>query len=77
MPSIPEDSPYIVMTETFLSDINNGDYDTKGLVELITPDKEHIPLNEWYKAVGDGWVRISNEEYTERKNKSKKLEETK
>ena len=77
MPYIPEDSPYIVMTETFLSDINNGDYDTKGLVELITPDKEHIPLNEWYKEVGDGWVRISNEEYTERKNKSKKLEETK
>ena len=77
MPYVPEDSPYIVMTETFLSDINNGDYDTKGLVELITPDKEHIPLNEWYKEVGDGWVRISNEEYTERKNKSKKLEETK
>ena len=77
MPYNPETKPYIVMTETFLSDINNGDYDTKGLIELITPEKEHIPLNEWYKEVADGWKRISNEEYLERKFKSKMLEETK
>lgn len=77
MPYNPPSSPYIVMTETFLSDTNNGDYDTKGLIELITPEKEHIPLNEWYKEVEDGWKRITNEEYLERKFKSKMLEETK
>ena len=77
MPYNPLSSPYIVMTETFLSDINNGDYDTKGLIELITPEKEHIPLNEWYKEVEDGWKRITNKEYLERKFKSKILEETK
>ena len=75
MPYNPETKPYIVMTETFLSDINNGDYDTKGLFELITPEKEHIPLNEWYKEVAGGWQRISNEEYLERKDKANMLKE--
>lgn len=77
MPYVPDDAPYIVMTETFLSDINNGDYDTKGLIELITPEKEHIPLNEWYKETKDGWKRITNKEYLERKVKAIDLEETK
>ena len=78
MPYIPKDAPYIVMTETFLSDVKNGDYDTKQIIEVITPEKEHIPISECYKESENGWLRIKTGEYLQRKAKANKImEETK
>jgi hypothetical protein len=66
MPYYPPVKPYKIYARTFLFDKNNGDFDTKGILYVITPDGEKIDLNI-YKAEKDKkFVDITEEEYNYR-----------
>lgn len=59
-----------------LVDEKNGDYDTVGYLKLITPDGKTIELNAFFKDGEKDMVRISKEEYEERKAAAKARKET-
>lgn len=72
MPYIPKDEPYRVYREDFLYDPENGDYDTVALLYYKTPDGERIELNIYLAEKNGEFVRISKEEYEERKSVSER-----
>ena len=67
----------IVFCEDFLTDRNNGDYDTKAILYALKYDEngyqKRIEINRFFRvSVGDGtesWTEISKEEYEERKTR--------
>jgi len=59
--------PYVVCTESLLTDPKNGDWDTKAIFTVQKPDGEIINVNKFYKETEDACVEISYEEYMERK----------
>ena len=66
MPYYPPVKPYKIYERTFLFDKNNGDFDTRGILYMITPDGEKIDLNI-YKAEKDKkFVDITEAEYNYR-----------
>lgn len=67
MPYIPEDKPYKVYIEDFLTDSQNGDFDTVGIFYVITPNEERVEINRFFKESNDGFVEITQSEYLERK----------
>lgn len=72
MPYIPQNEPYHVYREDFLYDPANGDYDTIGLLYYKTPDGERKDLGIYLAEKDDELVRISKEEYEERKSVSER-----
>lgn len=72
MPYIPQNEPYHVYREDFLYDPANGDYDTMGLLYYKTPDGERKDLGIQLAEKDDELVRISKEEYEERKSVSER-----
>lgn len=72
MPYIPCDKPYKVYTEDFLTDSKNGDFDTVGILYVITPQGDRIEINRYFKdGESDdipGYAEIAKEEYLERKS---------
>lgn len=74
MPYSPGPS-IIVFCEDFLTDRNNGDYDTKAILYALkydeNGDQKRIEINRFFRvSVGDetgSWTEISKEEYEERK----------
>lgn len=76
MPYSPGPS-IIVFCEDFLTDRNNGDYDTKAILYALkydeNGDQKRIEINRFFRvSVGDGtgsWTEISKEEYEERKTR--------
>lgn len=63
MPYMPLKGKYKIYTQTFLTDRKNGDFDTRALLYVITPDGDRIDLNI-YQTERDGrWARITKEEY--------------
>ena len=65
MPYMPEISKYEIYCQTFLTDKKNGDFDTRGVLYVITPEGKKVDVN-LYQTERDGmWVRISREEYDE------------
>jgi len=53
--------------KTFLANEGHGEYDTKGLLYITTPDKERIDVNRFWGENDEGkMVEISKEEYEER-----------
>lgn len=67
MPYNPTIEPYKVIVTDFLFDEKNGDYDTRGILYVVTPDKEKIEINRYFKEENGGWIEISQKEYDERK----------
>ena len=67
MPYSPESKGYLILSEDFLVNPDNGDYDTVGYLEVITPSGEKKPINRFYKEDNHKFVEISYEEYCERK----------
>ena len=57
-----------VYAEDFLFDINNGDFDTVGLLYAITPDGNRVELNIFLAETKEGFKRINLGEYEYRKN---------
>lgn len=67
MPYIPESKPYYVYCEDFLYDPRNGDFDTVGLLYYTQPDGERKDLNIYLAEKNGEFVKISKDEYNERK----------
>ena len=66
MPYMPKRGKYKIYAQTFLSDRNHGDYDTKGILYVITPEGERVDLNIFQTEGDDGkWRDITKEEYDE------------
>lgn len=66
MPYMPKRGKYKIYEQTFLTDPKNGDFDTKGILYVITPEGEKVDVNI-YRAEKDGkMVEITKEEYEER-----------
>lgn len=75
MPYMPEDNPFRVFCEDFLTDPKNGDYDTVGVFYIIKPDGKRVDVNRFFKEGGNlygGFEEITENEYIERKNMLKK-----
>ena len=65
MPYLPEKGKYKVYVQTFLTDKKNGDFDTRGVIYLITPDGKRIDINRYYTEKAGKMVEISKDEYNE------------
>ena len=66
-PYYPSDNSFVVYKEEFLTDRRNGDYDTFGLLYVITPTRDKVDINRYFKETDNGFVEINKEEYEERK----------
>jgi hypothetical protein len=75
MPYMPKD-PYKVYCEDFLADPKNGDFDTVGILYLLTPEGERVIIDKFYKESGRGFAEISLEEYLERVGLAKARKES-
>lgn len=66
MPYMPKRGKYKIYAQTFLTDKKHGDYDTKGILYVITPEGERVDLNIYKTENDDGtWRTITKEEYDE------------
>lgn len=65
MPYFPEKGQYELYVQTFLTDKKNGDFDTHGILYLITPEGKRIDINRYYTEKNREMVEISKEEYDE------------
>ena len=65
MPYLPEKEEYKVYVQTFLADKKNGDFDTQGILYLITPEGKRIDINRYYTEKNGEMVEISKDEYDE------------
>ena len=65
MPYLPGKGKYKVYVQTFLTDKKNGDFDTRGIIYLITPDGKRIDINRYYTEKNGEMVEISKDEYDE------------
>lgn len=75
MPYMPEDDPYKVFCEEFLTDPKNGDFDTIGIHYILKPNGERVDIKRYFKegnTVYGGWDEIEREEYEERKEMDRK-----
>ena len=64
MPYFPDNGKYVIYAQTFLVDAKHGDYDTKGIMYVETPDGQRIDVGI-YKTEGDDHKMhtITKEEY--------------
>lgn len=85
MPYMPEDRPYEVYTEDFLTDPEEGDFDTVGVLYVITPSLERVEINRYFKAAENRfdeptnstyWTEIGEAEYRQRREAAKARTET-
>lgn len=66
MPYMPKRGKYKIYAQTFLTDKKHGDFDTKGILYVITPEGERVDLNIFQTEGDDGkWRDITKEEYEE------------
>lgn len=66
MPYIPPNKPVKVYCEQSLFSIENGDFDTVGILYLIPPDGGKVTINRYFKEDNHKWVEIKPEEYAYR-----------
>ena len=60
-----------IYTEDFLVDPAKGDYDTVGILYVITPSMEKVAINRYFKEAPKGFAEIDEAEYKERKEAAK------
>lgn len=66
MPYMPSSGKYKIYCQTFLSDKRHGDFDTRGILYMTTPDNERVELNIYETEDENGHMhRITKEEYEE------------
>lgn len=63
MPYMPPAGKYKIYAQTFLSEKGKGDFDTKGIMYLITPSGEKVDVGIYMTEENGKMVRISKEEY--------------
>ena len=71
MPYMPADRAFKIYTEDFLVDPANGDYDTVGILYVITPSMDKVAINRYFKEAPNGFAEIDEAEYKERKEAAK------
>lgn len=67
LPYYPPVDKWQLFVEEFLFDKNEGDFDTKGYLYVITPDGDKIEINKFYKFIADDKFEITKDEYDHRK----------
>lgn len=64
LPYFPVMDKYKVYTQTFLTDKAHGDFDTVGILYIVTPLNERIEVNKFRTETSSGdWTDINEEEY--------------
>jgi len=64
MPYMPQKGKYKIFAQTFLTDKKHGDFDTRGIFYVITPEGDRVDLNMYSTEGDDGkWHDITKEEY--------------
>jgi hypothetical protein len=63
MPYSPKKGKYKIYAQTFLCDKKNGDFDTKGILYLITPEGEKVNVGIYMTEKNGKMERISKDEY--------------
>lgn len=76
MPYMPESKSYEVACEEFLTDRINGDFDTIGILYVVTPKGERVEINRYFKEAKDGFEEIDKNEYFFRKELDEKRRKT-
>ena len=71
MPYMPDDRAFKIYTEDFLVDPAKGDYDTVGILYVITPSMDKVAINRYFKEAPNGFAEIDEAEYKERKEAAK------
>ena len=66
MPYVPKDGKYVIYAQTFLTDKKNGDYDTRGIMYVVTPSGERVELGLYYAEIDGKWEQIPKAQYEER-----------
>ena len=66
-PYYPSDNCFLVYQEEFLTDRKNGDYDTFGLLYVVTPTGDKVDINRYFKDTDNGTEEIDKNEYEKRK----------
>lgn len=66
MPYMPKKNKYKIYEQTFLTDKSNGDFDTRGIIYVITPEGEKVDVNIYKAQINNKFVDITKEEYEER-----------
>lgn len=66
MPYMPKKCKYKIYAQEFLTDKANGDFDTKGILYVITPEGEKVDVNIYKAEINHKMVDITKEEYEER-----------
>ena len=64
--------PYKVYIQDCLYDPKNGDYDTRAILHIKTPNNKIIRVNRYFKESDSGFIEIDWKEYMARLRKSKK-----
>lgn len=67
MPYFPENKPFTVYCEEFLTDQENGDFDTVGVLYTIKPNGERIEISRFFKEGEDDFIEIASCEYEMRR----------
>ena len=65
MPYVPE--KYLVYSEDFLFDEQNGDFDTVGIIKVKLPNDEFEDVNRYFKESENDFIEITKDEYEYRK----------
>ena len=69
LPYMPATTSYRVFTEEFLTDPNNGDFDTKAIFHIITPEGKEVDVNRYFSLDNGRKLEITKEEYEKRKER--------
>lgn len=67
MPYYPSKEKYKVYTQEFLLDKENGDYDHKAYLYIVTPEGKEVRLDKFFKEVDGKFIEITKEEYYKNK----------
>lgn len=65
MPYFPEKEKYKVYVQSFLSDRRNGDFDTRAILYIITPEGKRFDVNKYQTEKDGKMVDITKDEYNE------------
>ena len=63
MPYMPDQGKYKIYAQTFLTDKKNGDFDTKGILYVITPNGEKVDIGIYMHEKDGKMTEISKDEY--------------
>ena len=63
LPYYPSANKYKVCVETSLINPRNGDFDTRAIWWIQTPEGERVEINRFFTEIDRKWVEITKDEY--------------